>query len=225
MTEHELRFEEELRKLAEYRAELERRDKESRQAEQARKEKIYLLATNKLDSDDVVQLSEAVILLETIFDYKDAIELVAKTRVKIMQLKQNAEARMSAEAIAAEERRKAEAARDAEKQWTAEEDRIADKRRKAEEAKKANIYNTAFATYTKSDDILLLTKAISDLEELTDSENARQLAQLIQQKIAAITAEKQSATYRSQKVCQHCGGKFKGLFSKKCSVCGKVKDY
>ena len=225
LTEQELRLEEELRKLAEYRAELERRDQESRQAEQARKEKIYLLASNKLDSDEVAQLSEAVILLETIFDYKDAIELVAKTRVKIMQLKQNAEARLSAEAIAAEERRKAEAARDAEKQWTAEEDRIAEKRRKAEEAKKANIYNTAFATYTKSDDILLLTKAISDLEALTDSENARQLTQLIQQKIATITAEKQRAAYRSQKVCQHCGGKFKGLFSKKCSVCGKIKDY
>ena len=225
LTEQELRLEEELRKLAEYRAELERRDQESRQAEQARKEKIYLLASNKLDSDDVAQLNEAVILLETIFDYKDAIELVAKTRVKIMQLKQNAEARLSAEAIAAEERRKAEAARDAEKQWTAEEDRIAEKRRKAEEAKRANIYNTAFATYTKSDDILLLTKAISDLEALTDSENARQLTQLIQQKIATITAEKQRATYRSQKVCQHCGGKFKGLFSKKCSVCGKIKDY
>ena len=97
--------------------------------------------------------------------------------------------------------------------------------KKAEEAKKANIYNTAFATYTKSDDILLLTKAISDLEALTDSENARQLTQLIQQKIATITAEKQRAAYRSQKVCQHCGGKFKGLFSKKCSVCGKIKDY
>ncbi len=26
-------------------------------------------------------------------------------------------------------------------------------------------------------------------------------------------------------ICQHCGGKFKGLFGKKCSVCGKAKDY
>ena len=26
-------------------------------------------------------------------------------------------------------------------------------------------------------------------------------------------------------LCQHCGGTFKGLFTKKCSVCGKVKDY
>jgi hypothetical protein len=26
-------------------------------------------------------------------------------------------------------------------------------------------------------------------------------------------------------VCQHCGGNFKGLFRKKCSSCGKLKDY
>lgn len=32
-------------------------------------------------------------------------------------------------------------------------------------------------------------------------------------------------TRRSQGVCQYCGGAFKGLFSKKCSVCGRPKDY
>ncbi len=26
-------------------------------------------------------------------------------------------------------------------------------------------------------------------------------------------------------LCQHCGGKFKGLFSKTCANCGKPKDY
>ena len=31
--------------------------------------------------------------------------------------------------------------------------------------------------------------------------------------------------YRSQGLCQHCGGKFKGLFGKKCAKCGKPKDY
>lgn len=29
----------------------------------------------------------------------------------------------------------------------------------------------------------------------------------------------------SKDLCRHCGGEFKGLFSKKCSVCGKPKDY
>ncbi|MCQ4022819.1 hypothetical protein [Ruminococcus sp. zg-924] len=36
---------------------------------------------------------------------------------------------------------------------------------------------------------------------------------------------KQKAQYRSQNLCQHCGGAFKGLFTKKCSNCGKEKDY
>ena len=30
---------------------------------------------------------------------------------------------------------------------------------------------------------------------------------------------------RQQNLCQHCGGTFKGLFTKKCSSCGKEKDY
>lgn len=29
----------------------------------------------------------------------------------------------------------------------------------------------------------------------------------------------------SKKVCQYCGGKFSGIFKKKCSICGKEKDY
>lgn len=31
--------------------------------------------------------------------------------------------------------------------------------------------------------------------------------------------------YRNNNLCQHCGGKFKGLFKKVCSKCGKPKDY
>ena len=31
--------------------------------------------------------------------------------------------------------------------------------------------------------------------------------------------------YRTASVCQHCGGGFKGLFTKTCSSCGKKKDY
>lgn len=33
------------------------------------------------------------------------------------------------------------------------------------------------------------------------------------------------AERRSQGLCPYCGGKFKGLFTKKCSQCGKPKDY
>ncbi len=39
-------------------------------------------------------------------------------------------------------------------------------------------------------------------------------------------AEKEKrARYRRMNICQHCGGKFVGLINKKCSMCGKVKDY
>lgn len=31
--------------------------------------------------------------------------------------------------------------------------------------------------------------------------------------------------WRSERLCQHCGGEFKGVFSKVCSKCGKPKDY
>ena len=37
--------------------------------------------------------------------------------------------------------------------------------------------------------------------------------------------EQQKANLRSQGLCQHCGGTFKGLFTKKCTNCGKEKDY
>ncbi|MGN1417989.1 MAG: RCC1 domain-containing protein [Acutalibacteraceae bacterium] len=36
---------------------------------------------------------------------------------------------------------------------------------------------------------------------------------------------KQKLQYRAAKVCQYCGGNFKGLFSKVCVNCGKKKDY
>ncbi|MBE6755573.1 MAG: tetratricopeptide repeat protein [Ruminococcaceae bacterium] len=37
--------------------------------------------------------------------------------------------------------------------------------------------------------------------------------------------ERRRSNRRAQGLCQHCGGIFKGLFTKKCSSCGKEKDY
>jgi chemotaxis protein histidine kinase CheA len=37
--------------------------------------------------------------------------------------------------------------------------------------------------------------------------------------------ERIRAERRSKKLCQHCGGTFKGVFTKKCSNCGEKKDY
>ena len=35
----------------------------------------------------------------------------------------------------------------------------------------------------------------------------------------------QKSIYRKVGVCQHCGGTFKGFFSKICTQCGRKKDY
>ena len=55
------------------------------------------------------------------------------------------------------------------------------------------------------------------------AEKRVELARIAEEKRVAI--EKQKAAYRSKGLCQHCGGSFKGLFTKKCTNCGKEKDY
>lgn len=47
-------------------------------------------------------------------------------------------------------------------------------------------------------------------------------------KVAAVEEARilqQKAKYRRQNLCQHCGGIFKGIFTKKCANCGREKDY
>ena len=46
------------------------------------------------------------------------------------------------------------------------------------------------------------------------------------EKLAAEKKQKElQQSRRAQGVCQHCGGQFKGLFSKTCVACGKKRDY
>jgi hypothetical protein len=80
------RLEYELKKLQEYRADLERREEEARKAELAKQERLYSLAISKTESNDIFQLTEAIVLFETLIDYKDAIEMIARIRAKIAQL-------------------------------------------------------------------------------------------------------------------------------------------
>lgn len=37
--------------------------------------------------------------------------------------------------------------------------------------------------------------------------------------------QEQQRKYKMNNLCQYCGGPFKGLFTKKCAKCGKLKDY
>ena len=99
----------------------------SQKEQYEQKERLYCLAIQKVESEDVVQIKEAIFLLESIFDYKNAAELIARAKLKIERM----------------------------------------------------------------------SNALED----------------------------QKNSFILQKRCQHCGGKFKGIFSRVCRECGKPKDY
>lgn len=109
---------------------------------------------------------------------------------------------------------------------------LIDEQKKAEAIRleqkgKNDKYNQAIRMF-ESDNISELKSAVSLLEEIEEWKDSCFQIRRFKKKISSILREqeeKQKAIYRSQKCCQHCGGKFKGLFSKCCSVCGKPKDY
>ena len=57
-------------------------------------------------------------------------------------------------------------------------------------------------------------------QEQKEGRAAARIAREKREKEARIARER-----RNQGLCQHCGGAFKGLFGKKCTSCGKPKDY
>ena len=69
---------------------------------------------------------------------------------------------------------------------------------------------------TKADHAKQIQEAVSNEKEQKKKWAAEQ---------ASWRAAGQQASWRAAGVCQHCGGALKGLFSKKCSNCGKAKDY
>jgi superfamily I DNA/RNA helicase len=74
-------------KKAEEEAERKKKEEERlRKAELAKQERLYSLAISKTESNDIFQLTEAIVLFETLIDYKDAIEMIARIRAKIAQL-------------------------------------------------------------------------------------------------------------------------------------------
>ena len=64
-------------------------------------------------------------------------------------------------------------------------------------------------------------------EDQRKAEEERKLEELQKAEVAKAKqqAEQQKKRYRQMNVCQYCGGSFIGLFSKKCKVCGRPKDY
>ena len=62
-------------------------------------------------------------------------------------------------------------------------------------------------------------------EELRRKQEKEARQRQAQEAEKARQRQAQMAKYRAEGVCQHCGGTFKGLFTKSCAVCGKKKDY
>ena len=71
-------------------------------------------------------------------------------------------------------------------------------------------------------------QAIAIFETIIDFRDSKERIENCRRKIEDLQKSAQLQTqlaYQSYGLCQHCGGHFTGLFSKKCSVCGKPKDY
>lgn len=57
-----------------------------------------------------------------------------------------------------------------------------------------------------------------------DEERRKEYEQLKQEELKR-KKEEQHRQWITSNRCQYCGGEFKGMFAKKCSACGKAKDY
>ena len=113
-----------------------------------------------------------------------------------------------------------EAKRITEEKRLAEEARLAEERRLAEELRRLEEERIQAEAEAKR-----LAEERRRAEELRLAEEKRRAEEAKRLEAERVLAEKRMASFRNQKVCQYCGGKFKGLFSKRCSVCGKPKDY
>jgi hypothetical protein len=107
--------------------------------------------------------------------------------------------------------------------------RCIDSEKRAEDARlselalKGRIYSLAKDS-ARSKSISQLSEAVSLFETLDDFKDSREMIALV---ISKINAEQQAQKERrrEQNLCQYCGGRFDNFLSKRCSVCGKKKDY
>ena len=104
----------------------------------------------------------------------------------------------------------------------------------AEIERKNKIYDDAVKRLSKANSIEQVAGTINVLRSIPGWRNVDELLEQCEQKLEEIRARKtqgntgyaeQKAIYRAKGLCQHCGGEFKGFLTKKCSKCGKSKDY
>lgn len=94
------------------------------------------------------------------------------------------------------------------------------------EEEKGNRYWEALQLFT-SDSVSNLESAIRILDSLEGWRDSVDKIAVFKGKILKLKSakEEQIGLRKANKLCQHCGGSFKGLFVKTCRQCGKRKDY
>lgn len=91
----------------------------------------------------------------------------------------------------------------------------------------SSIYWEALQLFT-SEDPDELAYAVSLLENIAEWKDSKSKITAFKKRIASVKNDQenqQRTIYRTNKRCQYCGGKFKGIFSKTCANCGRKKDY
>ena len=220
--EEERRKAEELRRLEEERRkaeELRRLEEERRRAEElkAKQPHVERLA-QAIDVAKTNSILRLVVVLNSIY-----VKCADHERYLQMQEDQR---------LLEEERRKAEELRrlEEDRRKREEQRRLEDERRKAEELRrleeerrKAEELRRLEEERRKAEELRRLEEERRKAEELRRLEEERRRVE--EQRRYEQELARRKDYYRNQKLCQHCGGKFKGLFKKVCSNCGRSKDY
>lgn len=123
-------------------------------------------------------------------------------------------------------------------------------RRQAEQRRIEEIYQTAYAKYNKAKteynysvvrdmfleikeykDSLILSnnaeeerKKLENKRKLIDAKRLREKKEKEAKRLREKKEQEEMSYRRAMKLCQYCGGTFKGLLTKTCSVCGRRKD-
>jgi len=229
--EEALRLEEERKKAEEAR----RLEEERKKAEEARRlEEERKKAEEALRLEEEQKKAEEALRLEEERKKAEEAQRLEEERKKAEEAQRLEEERKKAEEAQRleEERKKAEEARRLEEERKKAEEalRLEEEQKKAKKLKDecSNLIYQSAISKIQSNDIALLTDAIVQLESLKGWKDSDQVVMAFRNKISIITREndnRKKELYRSRKLCQHCGGKFKGLFTKVCTNCGVKKDY
>ena len=235
--EEERRKAEEQRRLEEERRKAEeqlRREEERRKAEeQRRREEERRKAEEQRRLEEELRRAEEQRRLEEERRRAEEQRRLEEERRKAEEQRRLEEERKKEEALQLErERKRAEIIRQEQLRLREEARRKELERQEAEkqrieEERKDSIYQSAEELFM-SNEIESINQAVQMFESISgwkDSNRRIRQAKEIKNMLLKKQEESKRALYRSKKVCQHCGGSFKGLFKKVCSNCGRSKDY